>query len=265
MAHTADSDGEDAALGIFDAPEGFYEPEKQSTTVNHTTLAGQELTLRLVGHSPLWGHYIWQAALTISTYLETHASTLLHNKTVLELGAAAGLPSIIAALNGAKCVVATDYPDQDLVDILRHNLVSNCASQDRVRVDGYLWGADISRLLSYLPDKSNSTAAEHGFDVLILADLLFNHSEHQKLLSTILQTLRKPSSNSTSGTALVFFSPYRPHLLEADMAFFPLAEAGGLKVEKLLETKMEKVMFPEDRGDEEVRRTVFGFALTWAE
>ena len=26
---------------------------------------------------------------------------------------------------------------------------------------------------------------------------------------------------------------------------------------------MEKVMFEEDRGDEKIRRTVFGYVLTW--
>jgi nicotinamide N-methyltransferase len=36
-------------------------------------------------------------------------------------------------------------------------------------------------------------------------------------------------------------------------------------VEKILEEMMEKVMFEEDAGDEKVRRTVFGYRLTWAE
>lgn len=47
------------------------------------------------------------------------------------------------------------------------------------------------------------------------------------------------------------------------MAFFDLAREGGFKVEKILQYTMEKVMFPEDRGDELLRRTVFGYELQW--
>jgi nicotinamide N-methyltransferase len=52
----------------------------------------------------------------ISTYLEEHADKLVKGKTVLELGAGAGLPSLVCALNGAYQVVVTDYPDAELVD-----------------------------------------------------------------------------------------------------------------------------------------------------
>jgi nicotinamide N-methyltransferase len=98
-----------------------------------------------------------------------------------------------------------------------------------------------------------------GFDLLILADLVFNHTEHAKLLSTVRLTLRQ----SLSARALVFFTPYRPWLYEKDMAFFDLAREGGFKVEPVLQHTMEEVMFPEDRGDELLRRTVFGYALQW--
>jgi len=98
-----------------------------------------------------------------------------------------------------------------------------------------------------------------GFDLLILADLVFNHTEHAKLLSTVRLTLR----HSLSARALVFFTPYRPWLYEKDMAFFDLAREGGFTVEPVLQHTMEEVMFPEDRGDELLRRTVFGYELQW--
>lgn len=62
----------------------------------------------------------------------------------------------------------------------------------------------------------------------------------------------------------MFFTPYRPWLFEKDMAFFELARESGFDVEKIIEEKVEKVMFEEDRGNEELRRTVFGYRLTWA-
>lgn len=83
-----------------------------------------------------------------------------------------------------------------------------------------------------------------GFDVLILADLLFNHSEHAKLIKTVQLTLKK----SPTSRAYVFFTPYRPWLYEKDMAFFDLARESGFTVTKTFEKVMEKVMFEEDPG-----------------
>jgi hypothetical protein len=47
----SDSEGE---LGIFQEPEGFYEPEKEPSFVDYTLQSGLKLDLRLVGHNPLW-------------------------------------------------------------------------------------------------------------------------------------------------------------------------------------------------------------------
>ena len=63
---------------------------------------------------------------------------------------------------------------------------------------------------------------------------------------------------------MVFFTPYRPWLYEKDMAFFDLCREAGLKVEKVLEHVLPEAMFPEDEGDEVLRRTVFGFEVRWA-
>lgn len=46
----------------------------------------------------------------------------MRGKSVLELGAGSGLPSLVCALNGAVPVVVTDYPDPELVDNLRYNI-----------------------------------------------------------------------------------------------------------------------------------------------
>ena len=45
--------------------------------------------------------------------------------SVLELGAAAALPSMVAALNGARKVVVTDYPDPELVENIVYNVDHN--------------------------------------------------------------------------------------------------------------------------------------------
>lgn len=104
---------------------------------------------------------------------------------------------------------------------------------------GLLWGADAEPVVSHLPSRTPP-----GFDVLILADLLFNHSEHAKLVRTVCDTLRK----TKHAKALVFFTPYRPWLLQQDLAFFDLANENGLHVERVLERVMDKVMFENDPG-----------------
>lgn len=46
--------------------------------------------------------------------------------SVLELGAGAALPSMIAALCGASVVVATDYPDLPLIAQMKDNIAAAC-------------------------------------------------------------------------------------------------------------------------------------------
>jgi nicotinamide N-methyltransferase len=159
---------------------------------------------------------------------------------VLELGAGAGLPSLVCAINGAQRVVVTDYPDAELIENLRYN-INHCEllpSLQNIVAEGYLWGAPIQDIIQHLPN------TDEAFDVLILADLLFNHSEHAKLIKTVQLTLKK----SPHSKAYVFFTPYRPWLLEKDLAFFDLAKEAGFAVEKTFEKVMDKVMFEEDPG-----------------
>lgn len=150
------------------------------------------------------------------------------------------MPSLVSAIHGAKHVVVTDYPDAELVENLQWN-VDHCAllPQERnIEAKGYLWGAETDMIVSGLP------SGESKFDILILADLLFNHSEHRKLVSTVVQMLKR----IPEAKALVFFTPYRPWLLPNDLAFFDLVQEAGLDVDKFFEHTMEKVMFEEDPG-----------------
>lgn len=256
--HDSDGGGEEGGIDLFAEPTDYYPPSPKPTTQTHTLLSGRVLKLRLVGHNPLWGHHLWQAGRIVSTYLEKNPG-LIEGKTVLELGAGAGLPSLVCAGLGARNVVVSDYPDVDLVENLQKNVdefyeeFGEGDEHRKMAAEGYCWGNDPKELLGHLPDGGE------GFDVLILADLLFNHSEHGKLADTVKRTLKK----SGEAKALVFFTPYRPWLFEKDMAFFELVKEEGFEVEKVLEEKMEKVMFEEDRGDEELRRTVFGYVVRW--
>jgi EEF1A N-terminal glycine/lysine methyltransferase len=188
----------------------------------------------------------------------------------LEFGAGAGLPSLACAIHGARKVVVTDYPDQDLVENLRYNIEHCAAPLHNITAQGYLWGNSPSTLLTSHPSSPTTTTTptisnDRAFDLLILADLLFNHSEHRKLVLSIELTLKR----NPTARALVFFTPHRPWLFEKDMAFFRLAREMGFCVDKVLEKTMEKAMVAEgparrsinDCGDEPVKKVVFGYEL----
>ncbi|WVW85553.1 hypothetical protein I302_107591 [Kwoniella bestiolae CBS 10118] len=258
----ASSDGDGDFFGLDDllpepesplpAPYSFstYEiPADVNLQLIDEENRGRQLVLRLVGSHPLWGHHLWNTARVFSTYLLRNP-LLVKDKKILELGAGAALPSIACTLAGAKQVVITDYPDNDLVENMRFNADVNVPGELRGNVDvvGHLWGHDVKHLMARTDDK--------GYDLLILSDLVFNHSQHEALIKTVNSTL----SHSPNACVLVFFTSHRPHLVKEDNAFFPRLAASreGWVYEKVVE-EWAGAMFEEDPGDEKVRGTVHGW------
>ncbi|KAJ1044227.1 hypothetical protein NDA10_006705 [Ustilago hordei] len=271
-AQAGEGDGQDSdgVLNMFEEPEDFR-PKTPPPTVTHYEFPGtsSKVTLNLVGNHPLWGHLAWNASFILSDFLCAHALTLTKGKRVLELGAAAGLPSIVCNWASASHIVATDYPDKDLIDNLRKNVTLNCQDESspmrgsgKTLVEGYIWGRDPSSLLSKLTDEQGNPGK---FDLILLSDLVFNHQAHPALLETCEAciadaTMDEMEGQMTTPCVLVFFTHHRPHLAYKDMQFFDLAEVKGWKSEKLGEWFKEP-MFPEDPGDEVVRSTIHGFRL----
>ena len=107
MFDDANDSGSESLPLLPDEPADFLPSPPPATTTTHilSTEPRETLTLRLVGHNPLWGHHLWNAGRVISGYLERNAQRLVRGKTVLELGAGAGLPSLTCALRGARKVV----------------------------------------------------------------------------------------------------------------------------------------------------------------
>lgn len=253
----------DIGGALFEEPEGFLPPPPESHFVDYERVKGKEnpskITLKLVGKSPLWGHLLWNAGKYTANFLDEHALALVQGKKVLELGAAAGLPSLVCAINGADTVICTDYPDPDLLSHIQYN-VDHCEGipQDtKVKVQGFIWGQDV-RSLCYdeaeaetLPETVDE---KDKFDLVILSDLVFNHTEHGKLLSTCRQSMKK------NGVALVVFSPHRPWLLEQDLNFFTTCEEYDLKAEKV-EMVNWAPMFEEDDETVEIRSRVYCYKL----
>ncbi|GLB43079.1 putative S-adenosyl-L-methionine-dependent protein methyltransferase that trimethylates the N-terminal glycine 'Gly- 2' of elongation factor 1-alpha, before also catalyzing the mono- and dimethylation of 'Lys-3' [Lyophyllum shimeji] len=262
------SDEEDISLdSVFTEPPRPPTPNP-TVALYHRELSGStvgedwtEIEIRLVGTHPLWGNYLWNAARAFASYLDEHRE-LYRGKCVLELGAGGGLPSIVAAKNGARKVVMTDYPDDELVQNMAYNAEKNVnpPNRERISIQGYIWGRSVNPLLDALPNIGTLP----GFDLIILSDLIFNHSQHDALLTTCEQALSRPAPESPVSlppSVLVFYSHHRPHLAHRDMEFFEKARQRGWHCEEIVTRKFTP-MFLNDSGDESVRSTVHGWSLT---
>lgn len=225
--------------------------------------AHRELKIKLVGSHPLWAHHLWNASKVFATLFDK-TPRLVQDKYILELGAGGALPSLVAALNGAAKVVVTDYPDKELIDNIQYNVDQINVPNNVVVVDGYVWGTNTTPLKAHLP------AGKETYDVIILSDLVFNHSQHHAMLRTCRELL-----TPGKGRVYVFYTHHRPHLAHRDVEFFQIAQRPyrpeadpedrdalgyGFKVDEFMTEKMG-VMFKEDPGDEQVRSTVHGWQM----
>ena len=107
---------------------------------------------------------------------------------ILELGASAGLPSILVAklFPTSALVTVTDYPDDKLIETLKNNVQSNNVA-DRCKVLPYAWGSDPTLVLG----NGNSK----GFDIVIAADTLWNPELHPIFIDSLKSTLKKSSTS----------------------------------------------------------------------
>lgn len=234
---------------IFNTEEIIPKPIEYYSVEHERPEGLGKVHLRMVKKHALWGDHLWNGGKWLANHLEFNPE-LIKDKRIIELGAGAGLPSLIASNLNAKFVTCTDYPDMELIDNLSHNFEINCLESvkaGRTHVAGFLWGDDISEL---------KKVSNGPYDVLFLCDLLFNHSEHTKLLKSSLDLIHPAS------TAFCVFTHYRPWLAEKDLEFLlrPEWQDAGWKWEKIAEERWE-LMFEADRGDAEVRRTVHAYQL----
>ncbi|KGQ02794.1 Putative nicotinamide N-methyltransferase [Beauveria bassiana D1-5] len=261
MDNHDDSDDYGAA-GFMEEPDDYYPPTPPLTQQVYTMKSGKDITLHLVGASPTEAHHLWNGAKVVSDYLEAQPSRV-RGRTVLELGAASGLPSLVAGLLGASRVVMTDFPDPEIIANMQKNIdLCDETAEPRgsianvVDAAGFVWGGDVAPLLARL---GGDEGAERRFDVLILADLLFRHNEHGMLVKTIKEAM----GTTADSVAYVFFTSYRPWKRDLDMKFFDVAREAGLEVVRVEERMLDKPLFENDPGDLDVQKTVNGFEVRW--
>ncbi|ERS99065.1 hypothetical protein HMPREF1624_04260 [Sporothrix schenckii ATCC 58251] len=302
-SHTSDTSHN---FDLFAEPPDYYPPSPPPTTEQHALgRSGVQLTLHLVGHSVLEAHRLWNGSRVLADYLEEREAQgdhVVRDKTVLELGAGAGLPGIVCGLVlGARKVVVTDYPDPDLVQTMRRNIeeaeagaaaAASASGQlagyvpGTVIADGYVWGGDPAPMLAHL---RSATSGDDGDEASGAGKA--SASEAQKraqkgaqnedlkydilLLADLLfrhaehsklaYSVAQTLRNAPDSRAYVFFTSYRPWLRHKDLAFFEHARDAGLVVEHVLERRLEKppLFFENDPGDVSVRSTVSGYLLRW--
>jgi len=143
----------------------------------------------------LFSHFVWNAGLQLAEFIEEsrggeageRADWSVEGEKVLELGAGAGLAGIIAALSGAREVVLTDYPAQEVLQNIRDNVSRNIeprkkgsgesARETNVSVQGHEWGL--------LENDAFSEKNKGGFGTILCADCMWMPWEHLNLLKSI--------------------------------------------------------------------------------
>ena len=142
----------------------------------------------------LWADRIWPSATVLAGHLDSHPG-LVEGRSVLEIGAGAALPSVVAALRGARAQVVSDYPDELMLANTRKNLQTNLPPEryERTAVVGHDWSTPPQPLLAALAgldggDGPAGAAEGGGFELLLLSDLLYS-CEHEPILTVIAATL----------------------------------------------------------------------------
>ena len=183
---------------------------------------------------------------------------------LIELGAGAGLPSIVIAKRYPHIsVVASDYPDPDLIRTLLSNVARNGATHNCAVVP-HAWGSD--------PSNGTSTLLPAA-DVVLAADTLWDRALHSALLRTMGAALRRASGARAHVVAGLHTGRY------AIEAFLRAAEAEGLVLvggggpterevgggEGRREWDVGRVAGDEDEDERERRRWVVWSVLKWAD
>ena len=228
----------------------------------------------------LWGHRLWNASLYLADLFDANP-TFCKDKNVLELGAGAGLPSLVCALQGARKVIITDYGtsvDNDLITIIQRNIDMLVLEQGVVEnnilyAKPHVWGYPVDDLVKPIDLNTeeiitNTKKAKVGelvdviaatdvFDHILVADCIFNRSEHEKLLRTIKRCLKKDT-----GIAWVTFSHHDPSKAHLDLNFFKLALSEPFNFHiKHIETVQMVDLFIENDGLDAIRGQVHIYQL----
>lgn len=182
---------------------------------------------------PSLGHLhagsVWNGAVRLAQLIESgFLCKWFAGKRVLELGAGAALPSLVllaSQTSAPSALVISDYDDPALLAAIRDNVSTNSPllRSEVCRVVGHTWGSNPSPLLSALAELVGEGAAD-GFDAVLLAEGLWDVSQHACLVNSICAVLAE------GGEAWLCHCHHWEGHEAADRNFFRLARGGGLVV-----------------------------------
>lgn len=160
----------------------------------------------------LFAEHIWPGALVIADYLVENPQ-FCKEKSVLELGAGVGLPSIVASKLDAGLVVCSDFPDSDLLDHVKTVALTNRCSN--FFVEPHRWGDVVDNLVGHVE-------CNGGFDVIILAECLWKdtYRQHDNLWNSVTKCCHPVGSTSTTIVLISFaHRPCDGHTPDHDLEF----------------------------------------------
>ena len=137
------------------------------------------------------GGRVWPAALGLGAYLlalEEHSRSLLRGRRVaLELGAGPGLPGLLLARMGESIerVVLTDALPATLDNLRRNVAQLEPPHAARCHVAALDWHQPVATTA-----RSHGQLSEHGVDLILAADVVYDPELVEPLLATILALLQ---------------------------------------------------------------------------
>ncbi|KAF8162447.1 hypothetical protein K438DRAFT_1618334 [Mycena galopus ATCC 62051] len=152
----------------------------------------QAFFLPTIKANTLLGDHLFSPGLFLAERIE-RGLLPAHELKVIELGAGGALPSLLLSTRSTPptTIVVTDYPDPGILENLVRNVERNShlvSHGCNVRCCGYEWGTDVAPLLCVCRMTASSDVdlpAGPGYDIIILSDLLYFHSSHVVLVSSI--------------------------------------------------------------------------------
>eukprot|EP01033_Poteriospumella_lacustris_P007984 gene7984-5745_t len=182
-----------SGMSLFGERKGFvYEGSyvSQDGTENEVIVAVRGIDVAVVGErdevNRLYVEHVWPSSIVVSDYLCQHPE-IIRDKVVIELGAGAALPSLVAEKLGAKLALVSDYPEDDVLrnidDAIRINKCTRAISV------GYKWGDSIDEITKRRAEWLSTSDDDGCVDVVLLADVLWRdtYAQHDALLKSIAQ------------------------------------------------------------------------------
>ncbi|XP_072098606.1 histone-arginine methyltransferase METTL23 isoform X2 [Mobula birostris] len=126
---------------------------------------------------PQYGLYIWPCSVVLAQYVWFNKSEV-KGKTILEIGAGASLPGIVAAKCGASVILSDCAVFQNCLDNCRRSCQIN--NLEDVPVIGLTWG-QISPDLVQLPQ----------IDIILGSDVFYEPEDFEDILTTVFYLMQK--------------------------------------------------------------------------